>query len=113
MIFSSKLATMSYMSCLGILFSEFLEDLGHHTKALTMLPSVFFICFSTTGLFTKYLFNRFSVRSVAIFGGIVFCSGSMMIPFVRSLEELLIAYSLMQGKIRHILQYPILTEECK
>lgn len=87
------------MACLGILFSEFLENQGHHTKALTLLPSCFFILFSTTGLFGKYLFNQFSVRSVAIFGGILFCSGSFMIVFVRSLAELLFAYSLMQGEI--------------
>lgn len=87
------------MACLGIIFSEFLEDLGHHTTALTMLPSCIVIVVSTTGLFAKYLFNRFSVRSVAIFGGILYCSGSMMIVFVRSLSELLLAYSVVQGKI--------------
>lgn len=99
LFFAIQIATFSYVACLGILFSEFLEDLGHHTKALTMLPSFFFMCVSTVGLFAKYLFNRYSLRSVAIFGGTVFCCGSMMIVFVRSLNELLVAYSLMQGKI--------------
>lgn len=95
---SDKLATFGYMTCLGIMFADFLTDLGLHTKALTMLPSCFFICFSPVGLFTNYLFNRFSVRSVGICGALIFCTGSVLVVFVRSLNELLIAYSLMQGK---------------
>lgn len=87
------------MSCLGLLFADFLAELGLQTKALTMLPSCFYIFFSPVGLFANYLFKRFSVRSVGIFGAIVFCSGSMLIVFVRSLSELLIAYSLMQGEL--------------
>lgn len=92
-----QVATFGYMSCLGLMFADFLADLGLHTKALTLLPSCFYIFFSPVGLFANYLFQRFSVRAVGIVGAMVFCSGSMMIIFVRSLNELLIAYSLMQG----------------
>lgn len=85
------------MSCLGLLFADFLAELGLQTKALTLLPSFFYISFSPVGLFANYLFNRFSVRSVGIFGAVVFCVGSLLVPFVRTLNELLIAYSILQG----------------
>lgn len=91
------MASFGYISCLGIMFADFLSDLGLQTKALTMLPSFFFFCYCLVGLFANYLFSRFSVRSVGICGAIVICSGSMLVVLVRTLNELLIAYSVMQG----------------
>lgn len=70
-----------------------------------MLPSCFFIFISTTGLFAKYLFDRFSVRSIAIVGGILFCSGSVMMVFVSSLNGLLLAYGVLQGRISNKVEF--------
>lgn len=93
-----QLASYGYIPCLGIMFADFLADLGLQTKALTLLPSCFFLCCSPIGLFASYLFNRFSLRSVAVFGAILFCSGSLMVVFVRTFNELLIAYGVIQGE---------------
>lgn len=87
------------MSSLGLLFGDFLTELGLHTKALTMLPSCFYIAFSPVGVFANYLFKRYSVRWVGVFGAAVFCTGSMALIFVRSLSELVLAYSILQGTI--------------
>lgn len=85
------------MACLGLMYADFLAQLGLHTKALTALPSGFFICLSFVGIFSNYLFQRFSVRIVGVLGAIGFCSGSMMIVFVQSFNQLFIAYSVVQG----------------
>lgn len=87
-----------YLTSLGIMYGDFLTGLGLETKALTMLPSCFFLFFSPVGLFAKYLFERYSVRSVGIFGALILCTGSMLTILVRSLEELLFTYSFMQGR---------------
>lgn len=79
------------------MFGDFLAHLGLRTQALTALPSCYYMASSLIGAFANYLFARFSARTVGLFGAGLFAIGSLAVAVVRSLDELLIAYGLLQG----------------
>lgn len=52
---------------------------------------------SCAGLFSNSLFEKFSMRSVGVFGAIVYFLGNFLTIFTTSIEYLLVTYGLMQG----------------
>lgn len=52
---------------------------------------------SLAGLFSNNLFEKFSMRSVGIFGGIMFFLGNIGNIFCTSIPQLMVTYGLVQG----------------
>lgn len=92
-----QISTFGEMSCLGLMFGDFLTSLGLHTGALTSLPSCYYMSSSIVGAFANFLFGRYAVRTVGLFGAVSFVVGSLATVGVGSLNELLLAYGLLQG----------------
>lgn len=80
------------------MFNDFLISLGEETSAVTIITSCFFCALSFAGLFSNTLFKKFSIRSVGIFGGSIYFIGSLLTIFVTSVEQLIISFSVFQGK---------------
>lgn len=94
---------LSSMPSFGLMFNDFLISLGEETSAVTIITSCFFCALSFAGLFTNTLFRKFSIRTVGVFGGSMYFLGSLMVIFVTSVEQLMIAFSIFQGQINFIL----------
>lgn len=86
------------MPSFGLMFNDFLTSLGEETSAVTIITGCFFCALSFAGLFTNTLFKKFSIRTVAVFGGTMYFVGSLMTIFVTSVEQLMIAFSVFQGE---------------
>lgn len=56
------------------------------------------------GIFANYLFNKFTIRGVAYIGGFVFFVGSLLTPFVTTLNQLILAYGLLEGTLKYCLK---------
>lgn len=85
------------MPSFGLMFGDFLNSLGEKTSAIALITSSFFSAFSFAGLFTNILFRKFAIRSVGVAGAILYFIGSLMTIFVTSVEQLLFAFSVLQG----------------
>lgn len=85
------------MPSFGLMFNDFLISLGEETSAVTIITSSFFCALSFAGLFTNTLFKKFSMRSVGVFGGIMYFFGSFLTIFVTSVDQLMISFSIFQG----------------
>lgn len=92
-----QVCALSSMPSFGLLFSDFLTNLGEETSAITLITSSYFSALSFAGLFTKPLFQKFSIRTVGVAGGTLYFLGSIMTVFVTSVEQLLVAFSIIQG----------------
>lgn len=64
---------------------------------MAFITSAFFCAFSFAGLFSGSLFNRYGLRAVGLLGGGLYFFGSLLQIFVRSIWELLFAFSIIQG----------------
>lgn len=53
----------------------------------------------TVGLVTNYFFKKYSVRGVALFGAMIFMSGSVWATFARSMVELIFAFGVLEGRL--------------
>lgn len=86
----------------GFLFNDFLTSIGSGTSAVTTIMGFYALSMSISGLFASSLIKRFSLRSVGIFGAILYTIGSFLSAFVTSVEHLIISFSVFQGKIAEI-----------
>lgn len=86
------------MPSFGLMFNDFLIDLGKETSAVTIITGCYFCALSFAGLFTNTLFKKFSIRTVGVFGGTLYFLGSLLTIFVTSVEQLLITFGVFQGK---------------
>lgn len=85
------------MPSFGLMFGDFLSNLGEETSAIALITCCFFSAFSFAGLLTNTLFQKFSIRSVGVGGASMYFLGSLMTIFVSSVEQLLFAFSILQG----------------
>ncbi|XP_055300651.1 monocarboxylate transporter 14-like [Sitodiplosis mosellana] len=81
----------------GLMFNEFLTNLGAGTSAVTIVNGAFFSALSFASLFSSTLFRQFSMRSVGVFGSLVYFAGSLMTIFVTSVEHLIVSFGVLQG----------------
>lgn len=86
------------MPSFGLMFNDFLISLGEETSAVTIITGCFFCALSFAGLFTSTLFKKFSIRTVGLIGGFMYFFGSLMTIFVTSVEQLMITFSVFQGR---------------
>lgn len=90
----------SYFGCwssFGLLFNDFITNSGGGTSTVTIVLGVMSGAASCGGLFSNSLFEKFSMRSVGIFGGILYFVANFLTIFTTSITHLLITYGLMQG----------------
>lgn len=85
------------MPSFGLMFGDFLVSLNEETSAIALITSSYFSALSFAGLFTNTLFRKFSIRAVGVAGGTLYFLGSIMTVFVTSVEQLLVAFSIIQG----------------
>lgn len=81
----------------GLMFNDFLANLGAGASSVTLVTGVFFSAMSFAGLCGSPLFKKFTIRSVGVFGAILYFAGSLMVIFVTSVEMLLVSFGLLQG----------------
>ncbi|XP_058823290.1 monocarboxylate transporter 7 [Topomyia yanbarensis] len=81
----------------GLMFGDFLTNLGEETGAIALITSCFFSALSFAGLFTNTLMKKTSCRTVGLIGATLYVVGSFLTIFVRSTNELLISFSIFQG----------------
>lgn len=81
----------------GLMFGDFLLNLGAEASAVTLITGVFFSAMSFAGLFASSLTKKFTLRSVGLIGAMIYFAGSLMVIFATSVEMLLISYGIMQG----------------
>ncbi|XP_031639658.1 monocarboxylate transporter 7-like [Contarinia nasturtii] len=81
----------------GLLFDDFLKNLGAETKAVTIISGSNSIMLSFGGLFASILFKKFSMRSVGLIGATIFFAGSLLTAFATSVEHLVIFFGIMEG----------------
>uniref|UniRef100_A0A182W0Y1 Major facilitator superfamily (MFS) profile domain-containing protein n=1 Tax=Anopheles minimus TaxID=112268 RepID=A0A182W0Y1_9DIPT len=89
--------TLGSLPSFGLMFGDFLTELGEETSAIALITSCFFSALSFAGLFTNTLMKKTSCRTVGLIGAVSYIIGSMMTIFVRSTNELLISFALFQG----------------
>lgn len=82
----------------GLMFGDFLTALGEETGAIALITSCFFSALSFAGLFTNTLMKKYSCRTVGLLGAFSYVIGSFLTIFVRSTNELLISFSVFQGR---------------
>lgn len=88
---------MGSFASFGLLFNDFLDDLGAGTTAVTIITGSYFSAFSFAGLFASSLFKRFPMRNIGLFGAALFFLGSLMAAFASSVEHLIVAFGIMEG----------------
>ncbi|XP_036337001.1 monocarboxylate transporter 13 [Rhagoletis pomonella] len=81
----------------GLVFGDFLKNIGAETSAVAVITSAFFCALSFAGLFSGSMFNRFGLRAVGLMGGFLYFFGSLLQIFARSTWDLLFAFSIVQG----------------
>lgn len=81
----------------GLMFNDFITDLGGESGAVTVVIGFFAIALSFAGLLSSVLFKAFSVRSVGLIGCTIYSLGSVLTIFITSITQLIIVYGVMQG----------------
>uniref|UniRef100_A0A182QJX4 Major facilitator superfamily (MFS) profile domain-containing protein n=1 Tax=Anopheles farauti TaxID=69004 RepID=A0A182QJX4_9DIPT len=89
--------TLGSLPSFGLMFGDFLTELGEETSAIALITSCFFSALSFAGLFTNTLMKKTSCRTVGLIGATSYIIGSMLTIFVRSTNELLISFAVFQG----------------
>lgn len=59
------------------------------------------------GIFANFLFNTFSIRGVAWIGGCIYFVGSLLTPHATSFNQLIVVYSIFEGKCNFLVPMPI------
>lgn len=90
---------MGSIACFGLVFNDFVVSLGKQTSAVTIITACFFCTLSFAGLFTNTLFKKFSIRTVGLFGAVLYFAGSLMTIFVTSIDHLIVSFGIFQGSI--------------
>lgn len=80
-----------------MIFNEFLTNVEAGTSSVTIIVGMFFGAMSFASIFSSSLFNKYSMRSVGLFGGFVYVVGSFLTIFVTSIWQLTITYGILQG----------------
>ncbi|XP_058058226.1 monocarboxylate transporter 7 [Anopheles bellator] len=89
--------TLGSLPSFGLMFGDFLTDLGEETGAIALITSCFFSALSFAGLFTNTLMKKTSCRTVGLLGAASYIVGSLLTVFVRSTNELLVSFAIFQG----------------
>nr|CAD7408603.1 unnamed protein product [Timema cristinae] len=85
------------LSAFGLIFGDFLEDLGGGTEAVTVINGVLGSSLSFTGLITNYALNTYSCRQVGLAGCLLAFVGNFLTIFANSVMYMVITFGVLQG----------------
>lgn len=85
------------MSCFGLIFGRFLASIGDETTGTTLANGLFNTCFNITGLAANNLLQKYSYRTVALLGSVIYFIGSFSTIFVTTLPQMVISFGVIQG----------------
>lgn len=89
---------MGNIHSFGLMFDGLLANLGAETSAVTLIIGCYFSAQSFSGLFASALFRKFSIRSVGLFGGILYFLGIFLCVFANSTEMLAFSFGILNGQ---------------
>lgn len=81
----------------GLMFNDFLANLGAETSAVTLVIACYFSSQSFSSLFASALFRKFSIRSVGLFGAMFYFLGLFLCVFITSTEMLAFSFGILNG----------------
>lgn len=81
----------------GLIYNDFLVNIGGGSKAATLLVGCTAITMSFASLFVGVLLKKFSIQTVGLMGGISYTLGSFLTIFATSIELLCVSYGIFQG----------------
>lgn len=82
------------------MFNDFITELGGESTAVTLVIGFYSLALSFGGLFAGVMFKKYSVRFVGIIGCTIYSLGSVFTIFVTSINQLIIAFGIMQGSYK-------------
>lgn len=86
------------------MYGEFLKSIDAETSSVALAIGTLFGAMSCGGLFANVLFHTISMRSVGLFGAIIFLIGSLLCTFVTSIGTLIFSFGILQGDFFEINQ---------
>ncbi|XP_019768919.1 monocarboxylate transporter 1 [Dendroctonus ponderosae] len=89
--------TILPISAFGLIYGEFLRNLGDETTGITVSNGVFNIVSSFTGIIASGLLSQFSYRRIAVIGCVLFVLGASSIIFLQNLLQMIILFGVIQG----------------
>ncbi|CAH0561109.1 unnamed protein product [Brassicogethes aeneus] len=81
----------------GLIFGNFLADIGDETTGTTLANGMFNTVFSFTGLLSNILLQKYSHRTVGILGATIFITGQFATIFVTNLIQMVLFFGVIQG----------------
>lgn len=89
--------TVGPLAAFGIIYGNFLAELGDEAGATTALTCIFntVVCFM--GLIANHLLKTYTFRVVGIVGSVFFSLGNMLTAFTTNLFQITITFGILQG----------------
>nr|XP_049692531.1 monocarboxylate transporter 1 isoform X2 [Helicoverpa armigera]XP_049692532.1 monocarboxylate transporter 1 isoform X3 [Helicoverpa armigera]XP_049692534.1 monocarboxylate transporter 1 isoform X5 [Helicoverpa armigera]XP_049692536.1 monocarboxylate transporter 1 isoform X6 [Helicoverpa armigera] len=87
----------AFVSSYGLLFKEFLRDIGGSSHDVSLIPSVAVTCTALAGFLTNPLLSLMSHRMLTLVAVLIFNTGVVCIIFVKSVFTFHICYGILQG----------------
>ncbi|KAJ9587651.1 hypothetical protein L9F63_018903, partial [Diploptera punctata] len=91
------MVTLTPDSCFGLIFGDFLEEVGAGTAFVTTGVSVCIGSASACGLVMNYALNNFTCRQVGVTGAIIYFCGSFLTAFATNVYQIIFTYGILQG----------------
>ncbi|PSN41452.1 hypothetical protein C0J52_14532 [Blattella germanica] len=91
------MVTLTPDSCFGLIFGDFLVEVGAGTAFVTTGVSVCIGSAAALGLVMNYALNTFSCRQVGVTGAIIYFCGSFLTAFVTNVYQIIFTYGILQG----------------
>lgn len=91
------IVTLTPDSCFGLIFGDFLEEVGAGTAFVTTGVSVCIGSAASLGLVMNYALNTFTCRQVGVTGSIIYFFGSFLTAFATNVYQIIVTYGIMQG----------------
>ncbi|CAH0690543.1 unnamed protein product [Chilo suppressalis] len=91
------IATISFLPFFGLLYNDFLKEIGVSSTEVTVVNGVCALCLSIGGFLTSPLLKVMNFRTLAIVGAIVFNIGSFLLLFCKSILPFIICMGIFQA----------------
>ncbi|XP_077295893.1 monocarboxylate transporter 7-like [Arctopsyche grandis] len=86
-----------HFNSLGMLFNDFMIDIGAGVGGLTFALGINNTCMSFSGILTNVALKKFSLRQVGLCGAILYSFGWLLTGFIQSMNQMMITFGLMMG----------------
>ncbi|XP_049963721.1 monocarboxylate transporter 12-like [Schistocerca serialis cubense] len=96
-VFLSHMTCQSLISVFSLLFGDKLTSMGHETTSAALIMNIMSAVTNFSGLFTGPLLKKYTMRQVAIAGGVLVSTGLILTSFANSLWHMIVTYSIIAG----------------